>query len=312
VKTYGWRFIPDQVLPPLLANVAVGAVLYTSYLQILGTLHEPSSHSAKRVSPPPPPSATFIAGLAAGGIQSVVAAPLDALQVRFESRGPQYENKTMWAYGKGKLREIGPKGIFAGWGLSFLKDSLGSGLFFMAFETVKSQAYLRFVTMYYGSLEPWVVNSLSLNMGKPGLAESRTPVIKPHYALEPGFLMLAGVAASVAQQTVLYPLGNIQTLHYERLEWLDQQAENLKQSQSRGRMIRAYYHAYQQTRQQCKMQAASTGSMPRWLFQGFWWTTIRSVPSTSAGLVIFELVRRRYGMGEEARINMEGYDILLS
>jgi hypothetical protein len=312
VKTHGWRFIPDQVIPPLLANVAVGAVLYTSYLQILGALHEPSSHSSKRVFPPPPPSATFTAGLAAGGIQSLVAAPLDALQVRFDSRGPEYEQKSMWAYGKGKLREIGPKGIFAGWGLSFLKDSLGSGLFFMAFETVKSQAYLKFVTAYYGSLEPWVVHSLSLDTDKPGSADSRTPVIKPHYALEPGFLMLAGVAASVAQQTVLYPLGKIQTLHYERLEWLDQQAEKQKQSQSRGRMLRAYYHAYQQTWQQCKTQAASTGSLQRWLFRGFWWSTIRQVPSTSAGLVIFELVRRRYGMGEEVKISEEGYDILLS
>jgi hypothetical protein len=184
----------------------------------------------------------------------------------------------MWAYGKGKLQEIGPKGIFAGWGLSFLKDSLGSGLFFMAFETVKSQAYLKFVTMYYGSLEPWVVNSLLLDKGKPGATENRTPVIKPHYAVEPGFLMLAGVAASVAQQTVLYPLGKIQNLHYEQLEWLDQQSEKPKQSQSRGRMVRAYYHAYQQTWQQCNLQAASTGGMQRWLFKGFWWTTLRNVP----------------------------------
>lgn len=311
MRTYGWRFIPDQVLPPLLANVAVGAVLYTSYLQILGALHEPSSQSAKRVFPPPPPSATFTAGLAAGGIQSLVAAPLDALQVRFDSRGPQYEQKTMWAYAKGKLREIGPKGIFAGWGLSFLKDSLGSGLFFMVFETVKSQAYLKFVKTYYGSLEPWMVNSLSLDKGNPS-AKDQIPVIKPHYALEPGFLMLAGVTASIAQQAVLYSLGNIQTLHYERLEWLDQQAEKQKQSQSRGRMIRAYYHAYQRTWQQCKVQAASTGGMQRWLFQGFWWATLKSVPSTSAGLVIFELVRRRYGIGEEVRIREDGYDILLS
>jgi hypothetical protein len=77
-------------------------------------------------------------------------------------------------------------------------------------------------------------------------------------------------------------------------------------------MLRAYYHAYQQTWQQCKIQAASTGSLQRWLFRGFWWSTIRQVPSTSAGLVIFELVRRRYGMGEEVKISEEGYDILLS
>jgi hypothetical protein len=36
------------------------------------------------------------------------------------------------------------------------------------------------------------------------------------------------------------------------------------------------------------------------------------VPSTSAGLVIFELVRRRFGMGEEVKISEDGYDILLS
>ena len=36
------------------------------------------------------------------------------------------------------------------------------------------------------------------------------------------------------------------------------------------------------------------------------------VPSTSAGLIIFELVRRKYGMGgEPVRINRDGYDILL-
>lgn len=147
----------------------------------------------------------------------------------------------------------------------------------MAFETVKSQAYLKFVTMYYGSLEAWVVRSLSLDTGKPGSAENRKPVIKPHYALEPGFLMLAGVAASVTQQSVLYPLGKVQTLHYERLEWLDQQAEKPKQLQSRGRMLWAYYHAYQQTWQQCKLRAASMGGMRKWLFKDFWFTTIRNV-----------------------------------
>jgi hypothetical protein len=35
IRHSGWRILPDQVLPPLLANVSVGAVLYTSYLQIL-------------------------------------------------------------------------------------------------------------------------------------------------------------------------------------------------------------------------------------------------------------------------------------
>jgi Mitochondrial carrier protein len=301
------------VLPPLLANAAVGAILYTSYLQILGAIHEPSSQSAKRAFPPPSPGATFVAGYAAGGVQSLVAAPMDALQVRFEKREKHYENKSMWAYGKGKLKEIGLRGVFAGWGLSFLKDSLGSGIFFSVFEYVKAQSYYKFVATYYGSLEPWVVTRLAEVRGIPSRSHNGIPIIKPPYVLEPGFLMLAGIAASVAQQGIIYPLNKIQTMHYERLEELDKKARSLQRSSGSGRMMRAYYHAYQETWVQTKIQAAGTGGVGRWLFRGFWWNSIKQTPATSAGLVIFELVRRRYGIGdEEIRINESGYDILLS
>lgn len=150
VKTYGWGFIPNQVLPPMLANVrsvlsrlkadlnttlegsltglSVGAVLYTSYLQILGTLHQPSSQSTKRIYPPPSIQDTLTAGFAAGAIQSVIAAPLDALQVRFRTDDiTKGRYRTMWHYGYRKLNEIGARGIFAGWGLSLVKDSVGYG-----------------------------------------------------------------------------------------------------------------------------------------------------------------------------------------
>lgn len=85
VKHYGWRFIPNQVLPPLLANTAMGALVYTSYLQILQARHEPAGHSTKRSYPPPPMHATFAAGAAAGALQSLFAAPLDAISARFDA-----------------------------------------------------------------------------------------------------------------------------------------------------------------------------------------------------------------------------------
>lgn len=315
VGSYGWRFIPEQLLPPLAANIMVGAALYTSYLQILARLHEPSAHATKAVYPPPPPTYTFAAGFAAGTIQSVLAAPLDALQIRFERRGHAYENKTMWQYGKGKLHEIGVRGIFAGWGLSFLKDSFGSGVFFCTFEYVKAQAYYRYVRWYYGSLEEPAVDRLAKKAGMAATESQPTATIRPHYAMEPTFLMLAGISASFTQQVVLYPLTTLQTLHFERLEDLDKKAVKLQRSQSpsRGRMLRAYYHAYQDTWRQSKAQAARVGGLQRWLFRGFWWFTIRQVPSTSAGLIIFELVRRKYGMvGDEVKITQDGYDILLT
>ncbi|CAI7611263.1 unnamed protein product [Penicillium viridicatum] len=287
VRTYGWRFIPNQVLPPLMANAGVGAVLYTSYLQVLGALHEPVSQGVKRVWPPAPPSATFAAGFTAGTIQSIVAAPLDALQVRFQTSDMlEGQYRSMWHYGHHKLKQIGLRGVFAGWTLSFMRDSLGYAVFFSSFEYIKSQSYYSFVTWYYGSLQVDHVGMFSSSES----SDRGVPLIKPHYALEPCFLMMAGVVASIAQQTIQHPLSRIQDLHLGRLEYLDHQASLVP---SRQKMIRLYYHAYQETFKRCKRKAARTGGWPSWLFRGFIGSSLRQVPSTSAGLIIFELVRRR-------------------
>jgi len=221
----------------------------------------------------------------------------------------------MWQYGRGKLHEIGIRGIFAGWGLSFLKDSFGSGVFFCTFEYIKAQAYYRYVRWYYGSLAEPTVDRLAKKAGMAATEDRPTATIRPHYALEPTFLMFAGITASLTQQVVLYPLTTLQTLHFERLEELDKKAIKLSRSPSprRGRMLRAYYHAYQDTWRQSKAHARRVGGLNRWLFRGFWWFTIRQVPSTSAGLIIFELVRRKYGIaGDEVKITEDGYDILLT
>ncbi|KAK3305585.1 mitochondrial carrier domain-containing protein [Chaetomium strumarium] len=349
VRRYGWHVIPDQVLPPLIANVGVGAVLYTSYLQVLARLHPDSGRASKRVYPPPSPGETFAAGLVAGAIQSVVAAPLDAVQARWDvasgSGNPMRDGvpvgrerpTSMWAFSRAKLKEIGLRGIFAGWGLSFLKDSMGSAVFFSVFEYLKAQGYYGFVTWYYGALNEDAVVLLSRKRpgpedGRPGMRRQedeeddgpRMPtIIRPHYAIEPAFLLLAGMGASVAQQVVLHPLSHVQSEHWERLEGLDAKARKLKgeamsvdrpsNSTPKWRMFRAYRDAYKTTWAECAAEAQAAGlSMRQWLYRGFWWNTIRQVPSTSAGLIIFELVRRKYGLGgDQVRINRDGYDILL-
>jgi hypothetical protein len=124
VKNHGWSFLPNQVLPPMVANTMVGAVLYAGYLQTLATIHEPSALSTKRVYPPPSFGITFSAGFIAGSLQSVLAAPVDALQVRFQATElMQGKYKHMWQYAYVKTREIGARGVFAGWSLSFLKGT---------------------------------------------------------------------------------------------------------------------------------------------------------------------------------------------
>ena len=323
VRHHGWSVIPDQILPPLIANVGVAAVLYTSYLQILGTLHEESGKGSRRVYPPPDPSYTFTAGFLAGGLQSLIAAPLDAIQARYDHRdvistNPNGRPASMWVFSAAKLREIGMRGIFAGWGLSFVKDSCGSAVFFSTFEYIKAQGYYKFVRWYYEGLDEDIVDTLARK--RPHSEGLR--VIRPHYAIEPLFLLLAGVGASVMQQVLLHPLNHIQFEHWNHLEDIDEKARKLRSqpktgswlARLRSRMFRTYYRAYGETWAQCLSEARSEGrGIVSWLYRGFWWNTIRQVPSTSAGLIIFELLRRKYGLTrDEVRITKDGYDILLS
>ncbi|KAF2397362.1 mitochondrial carrier [Trichodelitschia bisporula] len=308
VKTHGWSFIPNQVLPPLIANVSVGAVLYTSYLQVLGRIHEPSSHSVRRTYPPPYLGQTFAAGFMAGSIQSVIAAPLDAIQIRFRTsemlEGPY---KSMWHYSAHKLHSIGLNGIFAGWSLALIKDSLGCALFFSAFEYTKAQMYYGFLTRWYGSGH---ITVRGFDLNSENSSDKPRPVIRPYYLIEPAFLLAAGVTASIAQQVVQHPLTEIQNVHFSRLESLDY-ASSL--TQHRRNVFRLYYHAYEKTFEQCDIQAKRVGGWRTWLYKGFLLNTLKQVPSTSAGLIVFEIVRRKYAQEADVIcIQKDGYDILLT
>ncbi|KAG2160549.1 hypothetical protein D6C86_01102 [Aureobasidium pullulans] len=310
IRTHGWSFIPNQVLPPLLANVTVGAVLYTSYLGALGLYYEPASHSSKRIYPPAPFSLTFAAGFSAGAFQSVIAAPLDALTIRFKTTDlTQGTYKNMWDYASRKLQAIGARGAFAGWGLSFVKDAFGYGLFFGTFEYVKSQLFYEYVSHWYsryGLLSMFHKHQIDLQRITD---QEDRPVIKPHYLMEPSFILLAGATASVLQQVVAHPLTRIQELHFQRLATLD---ELLQTRPGRLDTMQLYARAYQKTWIQAGKRATKSGGWLRWLYQDFWMTTLRQVPSTSAGLIMFEIFRRKYGMGEDAvKIPKDEYDILL-
>lgn len=238
----------------------------------------------------------------------MVAAPLDALSVRFNT-GEVLSGKyqTIWQYGRSKLLEIGPRGVFAGWGLSLVKDSFGYAAFFATFEYAKSQGYYGFVTKYYGD---WQGNLLSPFLTPKLDGTGPVDIIKPHYAIEPTFLMLAGIAASISHQVVQHPLNSIQNVHYKSLKFLENQA---RIDQPKATILRNYYGAYQKTYEQCLVYARRSGGWRKWLYRGFLINTIKQVPSTSAGLVIFEIVRSRYGSeAEAAKIEKDGYEILLT
>jgi hypothetical protein len=210
----------------------------------------------------------------------------------------------MWHYASHKLRSIGLQGIFAGWSLSFVKDAFGSAVFFATFETIKSQAYYTYVAKYYGTRTRDTLLEKAIVM--PNENDDR-PVIRPHYTLEPIFLLLAGISASITSQLIMHPLTEMQDVHYRRLEALDQQVTRP------SKIVSRYYHAYQETLAQCKTLAKTAGGWRKYLYRDFLMGTVRQVPSTSAGLIVFELVRRKYAFeNEEVVIEREGARILLT
>ena len=299
-----------QKTAQLIVKSSIGAVLYTGYLQSLSALHVPTSQQTKRVDPPPPVQTTFAAGLIGGAVQSLFAAPFDALQVRFRTSDIlEGKYKSMWQYAVHKTKSIGAQGIFAGYTLSLLKDSLGAAVFFSTFETVKNQAYYEFVTKYYGTRTRDTLLQKAVFVEDPMNGDSR-PVVKPHYTIEPTFLLLAGISASITSQLIQHPLTELQNVHYRRLEALDYQAH---MEAAPSRIMSRYYHAYEETFRQCKVMAKKQGGWRRYLYKDFFMSTIKQVPSTSAGLIVFELVRRKYAFeSEEVTIEREGVTILLN
>lgn len=180
-------------------------------------------------------------------------------------------------------------------------------MFFGTFETVKSQAYYEYVRRYYGTRTRDTLLEKAIYL--PDETDDR-PVIRPHYTLEPIFLLLAGISASITSQLIMHPLTEIQDVHYRRLEALDFQAHQESQP---SRIVSRYYHAYEETFAQCKTLAKKAGGWRRYLYRDFFMGTVRQVPSTSAGLIVFELVRRKYAFeNEEVVINHEGARILLT
>ncbi|KAF4548598.1 putative mitochondrial carrier protein 17 [Elsinoe fawcettii] len=271
-KAQGLSFLPLTVLPPLLANVSISTILYTSYLTALSTYHPSSLPAQKRVYPPPPISATFLAGATAGTIQTVFAAPFDALVVRFKTTDLlERRYRSMWSYASHTLRRIGWRGAYAGSSLSLAKDSLGAGLFFSTFEAIKSQCFYAFVRRWYG------LQSLSAAQRGEVAAEAeqgRRGVVRPHYLMEPAFLTLAGAGASVVQSTVVHPLSMVQQVHWGRYEGLDRQFVAERGSGIGGTRER-YMEAYRKTGKVCAVLARREGGWVRWLYKDFWWGTIR-------------------------------------
>ncbi|KAF9913024.1 hypothetical protein EC991_005892 [Linnemannia zychae] len=313
IKTQGAGFIYRQVLPPLIMNSFIGSVLYTTYIFTLPVFHPAFTYQKSRTFPPPPFPAVFMAGALAGAAQSLVAAPMDSLKVKFQVQDLAHggKHKSMSSFAITTLKEMGLKTVYRGFALTLVKDSLACGLFFGVFEWVKQQGYYYFIDELYGIREDMELlkakalnehsSSTALEQGPPLPTAPSDVASRPYFLLEPTFVLLAGAAAAIAYQAVDYPLEQVKTIFYAKETAL--QAETLKNappahtqhlnSSSMRSGTSISQQLYDMTWQECKSQAGQAGGWRRFLYANFASTAIRAVPAASVGFLVFELMKRK-------------------
>lgn len=287
VRKFGWRFIPERVLPPLLANSATGFVLYTSYLASLQHFNGYKTNFLEN----PSPWDTLRAGFVAGTFQSIAAAPIDAIYSRSTaSELLKGEHQSLWKFGVNKLREIGFSGVFAGYGLSFVKESFSFALYFSTFETIKNQVYRMTrdsLIGYYFYKERIVTMNFQLDQDefvKQCKEEKRFRVLRTT------FIFIAGITASLCLHLVQYPISKIQNIHLQRLEAFDY----FNTMKSSSRLMTIYYNTYIDTMEHILfIQLNSKLSWSQWLYKGFGRHALSSIPSTTLGLVVLEALRTK-------------------
>lgn len=303
LRKEGWRFIPDQVLPPLIANSATGLILYGTYLSSLDRFdkrHEEEKKQNQRSNYYYSPIDTWRAGLIAGAAQSLAAAPVDAIYTRLsaaEMLNGTHQN--LWVYGLSKLKEVGLVGVFAGYGFSLIKDSVGFAFYFSVFEIVKTQGY----NITYSTLLGYrrIRLSISKKLAKLGghkeahqsdeesLKLENNRLIK---ILKSSFILLAGASAAFTLLAVQYPIAKVQKIHLSRLEALD--VYNASKSTAYRPFIKLYYNSYIDTYNQVlKLKAKSKASWFQLSYKGFIRNALTTIPATSVGLLVFEIMRTK-------------------
>lgn len=281
VKKNGWRYIPDQVLPPLIANSVAGVVLYTTYLTTLQHLNDNNVKLTNLAFVD-----TFRSGFLAGAIQSFVSAPIDAIFTRSSlSEIIQGKHTNLWQYGVYKLKQIGPVGVFAGFGFNLIKDSIGFAFYFSVFEMIKTQGYNVTRKMISGA-EYYKAKVLGREYVEE-MEHSRSA-----NALHTTFILFAGASAALCLIGVQYPFNKIQKIHLSRLEALDIYNENL--NVGKRRFFKIYYKSYIETILQVEsMVLKSHLTFFEWCYKGFVRNALSTIPATSIGLLVFEILRQR-------------------
>ncbi|SCU91338.1 LAME_0E12112g1_1 [Lachancea meyersii CBS 8951] len=325
LNKYGWRVIPERVLPPLIANSAAGVLLYTTYLTTLNAFAQSNPNNSSGYHRP---WDVVRAGFIAGAAQALASAPIDAIYTRSTvdqllTQAKNYDN--LWVYSFRKLQEIGLVGCFGGFGLSLLKECFGFATYFTVFEFLKGQVCQWTIDSItsYRELKLQLQQSKLARMfqddseDEQNLQPANVMSAKEQKRFHQAFVFVGGVSAAFLLQVIQYPFLKLQKIHLSRLEAFDiymkatsnqsgsqpyQRSPRLNEGITRirikpgnQRLFHIYYHSYLDTFQHVYFIQKSTGAICKWLYKGFCRNTLAIIPGTTAGLLCLELMRNKLG-----------------
>ncbi|SCU98200.1 LAFA_0G16270g1_1 [Lachancea sp. 'fantastica'] len=242
LNKYGWRVIPERVLPPLIANSAAGVLLYTTYLSTLNWFSQTAPHNSSSTTSTSTsttsnsvhhsPWDVIRAGFLAGAAQALASAPIDAIYTRSSveqllTNAKKYDN--LWVYGFRKLQEIGLVGCFGGFGLSLVKECLGFATYFTVFEFLKGQVCQWTIDWIknYRELKLQIRQSKLARMFQDDSDEDfvsqslNLMSAKEEKRFHQAFVFVGGVSAAFLLQVIQFPFLKLQKIHLSRLEAFD-------------------------------------------------------------------------------------------
>lgn len=316
LNKYGWKVIPDRILPPLVVNSAAGVILYTSYLSALTHF----SNVRDEKSPLNSPWDIWRSGLLAGAAQALVSSPIDAIYTRSStnellSSAQKYDN--LWIYGRDKLKEIGLIGCFGGYGITLFKESLGFAVYFTTFELIKGQLCQSLINTikHYDRLKYTIRNTKLTDILPHKSSQSRKEEVSMEFMspkeekwFQRTFTFGGGITAAFLLQVVQFPFSKIQKVHLSRLEAFDIYSRSLlKNSETvpvatspsikirvrspNSRRLHIYYNSYMDTFEHILFIHKNTNSLLKWIYRGFVRNTLAIIPGTTAGLLLLDYMR---------------------
>ncbi|KAK9717508.1 hypothetical protein K7432_006156 [Basidiobolus ranarum] len=262
VKYGGFDIIHRYVLPPLLANTAVGISLFTVYTATLLSLDPDSGLNPSGYKTF---SNAFTAGALAGAVSSTIATPLDSIQARFHVQEMiDGKFKSVMAYTKSMVQELGVATLYRGLGLTLVKDALGYGIFFGVFELAKKQGYKMAVE--------------HANRDRD-LADVNSQLVKPKFWVQPLLVLGSGALAAIFYQAVDHPFEQIRKVFFVKAS----QAEIRYRTRT----------TYVETIREC-IRLGNKKGYQQFLFKGVVTNALRAVPASSLGLLCFEYLRNEF------------------